>query len=82
MNADLVVLGAVALLRGDAERLAAAEEVRGLERQLPEEAVELRHAGAERQLVAVLLLELQRDVDLVVDARRLLDVDRVALRAA
>ena len=78
---QLIVLGAVALLRRDGEGLAAAEEVRGLERQLAEEAVELRDAGAERQLVAVLLLELQRDVDLVVRARRLLDLDRVALRA-
>ena len=66
---ELIVLGAVALLRGDGERFAAAEEVRGLERQLAEEAVELRHAGAERQLVAVLLLELQLDVDLVVGVR-------------
>ena len=75
---ELIVLRAIALLRGRAERLAAAEEVRGLERQLAEEAVELRHAGAERQLVAVLLFELERDVDLVVGVRRLLDVDGLA----
>ena len=61
---DLVVLRAVALLRRHAEGLAAAEEVRRLERELPEEALVLRDAGAERDLVAVLLLELQPDVDL------------------
>ena len=77
VNADLVVLRAVALLRRHAEGLAAAEEVRRLERQLPEEAVVLRDAGAERDLVAVLLLELQLDVDLVLGVRRLLDVDRL-----
>src|SRR4030095_7244289 len=37
-------------------------------------AFELRHAGAERQLIAVLLLELQRDVDLVLLSWRLLDL--------
>ena len=67
-EADLVVLGAVALLRRHAERLAAAEEVRRLERELAEEALVLRDAGAERDLVAVLLLELQPDVDLVASA--------------
>ncbi len=72
---DLVLPGLRALLQRDAERLAAAEEVRRLERQLAEEPVELRHAGAERDLIAVLLLELQLDVDLVVHARRRRDVD-------
>ena len=72
---ELVVLRPRPDLQRHRERLAAAEEVRGLERQLAEEALELRHAGAERQLVAVLLLELQRDVDLVLLAGRLLDVD-------
>src|SRR5262245_4101316 len=43
---ELIVLGAIALLRRNAECFAAAEEVRGLERQLTEEPVELRHAGA------------------------------------
>src|SRR5262249_34464839 len=57
-----------ALLQRHADRLTAAEEVRRLERELAEEAVELRNAGAERQLVAVLLFELQLDVDLVVHA--------------
>src|SRR6185437_2416222 len=37
-EADLVVLRTVALLRGDAERLPAAHEVRRLERELTEEA--------------------------------------------
>ena len=41
----------------------------------PKKPFELRDAGAEGELVAVLLLELQLDVDLVVCARRLLDVD-------
>ena len=63
---QLVVRRAAPLLRRDRERFAAAEEVRGLERKLAEEPVVLRDAGAERQLVAVLLLELQLDVDLVV----------------
>ena len=76
---DLVVLGARARLQRQRQRFAAAEEVRGLERQLAEEAFELRHAGAERQLVAVLLFQLQRDVDLVLLAGRLLDVDALAL---
>src|SRR5690606_26028607 len=71
---DLVVLRLRALLQRHADRLTAAQEVRRLERELPEEAVELRHAGAEGELVAVLLLEPQRDVDLVVGARRLHDV--------
>ena len=71
---ELVVLGERA--RHDRERraLAAAEEVRCLERELSEEAFELRDAGAEGQLVPVLLLELQRDVDLVLLAGDLLDL--------
>ena len=79
---ELVVRRAAALLRRDGERLPAAEEVRRLERELAEEAVVLRDARAERELVAVLLLELQLDVDLVVGPRRLVDVDGLALRAA
>ena len=72
---DLIVLRAAPLLGLDRERLAAAEEVRRLERQLTEEAFELRHAGAKRQLIAVLLLERQLEVDLVVCSRCLLDAD-------
>ena len=60
---QLVVLRAVARLHRHGQALAAAEEVRRLERELAEEAFVLRDAGAERQLIAVLLLELQRDVD-------------------
>src|SRR5699024_10711892 len=50
---------------------------RRLERELAEEPVELRHAGAEGQLVAVLLLELQDHVDLVVRVGGLLDLNRL-----
>src|ERR1041385_6667729 len=60
-EADLIVLRAVALLRRHAEGLAAAEEVRRLERELPEEPLVLRHARAEGDLVAVLLFDLQPD---------------------
>ena len=80
MNADRVVLRARA--RPAATRVRLSPRPRkfdGLERQLAEEALELRHAGAEGQLVAVLLLELQLDVDLVRLARRLLDLDVLAL---
>ena len=62
---ERVVLRARAGRQRDREALAAAEEVRRLERQLAEEPFELRDAGAEGELVAVLLLELQLDVDLV-----------------
>ena len=67
---DLVVLRPRPGLERQRQRLAAAHEVRGLERQLTEEPLELRHAGAERELVAVLLLELQRDVDVALRSRR------------
>ena len=73
-----VVLRARAALQRDGQALAAAEEVRGLERQLAEEALELRDAGAEGQLIAVLLFELQPHVDLVLLVRRLVDVDVLA----
>ena len=76
---ELIVRGAAPLLRGHREGFAAAKEVRRLERELTKEAVVLRHAGAEGQLVAVLLLELQLDVDLVVGPRRLLDANCLAL---
>ena len=79
-EAELVVLRARALLQGDRERFAAAQEVRRLERQLPEEAFVLRHARAEGELVAVLLLHLEPDVDLVLGIGRLLDVDRLVLQ--
>ena len=58
MNAERVVLRALAALQRHGEALAAAEEVGRLERQLAEEPLELRDAGAEGQLVAVLLFEL------------------------
>src|SRR5207244_13613858 len=64
--------------RRQREAFAAAEEVRGLERELAEEAFELRHAGAEGELIAVLLFELQLEIDFVLLARRLLDVDVLA----
>src|SRR5205823_9460902 len=73
-----VVLRARPGLQRHGQALAAAEEIGRLKRELAEEPLELRHAGAERELVAVLLLELQLDVDLVVDARRLVDVDVLA----
>src|SRR6185436_19652420 len=75
-----VVLRARSRLDRDREALTAPEEVRGLERQLAEKALVLRHAGAERQLVAVLLLELQPHVHPRVLAVRL--VDRHVLRRA
>src|SRR5215203_1148356 len=75
---DLVILGARASLQRQRQRLAAAEEIRRLERELAEEAFELRHARAERELVAVLLFELEGDVDLVFLTRGLLDVDPLA----
>ena len=62
-----IVLDALAVLERHRERLAATQEVGGLKRQLQEEAVELRGAGAERELVEVGLLELERQVDLVLD---------------
>src|SRR5580765_157887 len=70
-----VVLRPRAGLHRDGQALAASHEVRGLKRQLAEHAFELRHAGAERQLVAVLLFQLQLDVDLVRVGRRFLDID-------
>ena len=73
-----VVLRALAALQRHGQALAAAEEVGGLERQLAEEAFELRDAGAEGELVAVLLFELHLHVDLVVDVGRLVDVDVLA----
>ncbi|MEZ5284458.1 MAG: hypothetical protein R2712_06550 [Vicinamibacterales bacterium] len=75
---ELVVLRARPDLQRDGERLAAAEEVGGLEGQLPEEPLELRHARAEGELVAVLLLELERDVDLALLTGGLLDVNGFA----
>ena len=75
---ERVVLRARAGLQRERQAFAAAQEVRGLERQLAEEAFELRDAGAEGQRIAVLLLELQPDVDLVRLVRRLLDVDVLA----
>ena len=72
---QLVVLVALAGQHRHRQRFALAEKIRRLERELGEGALELRHAGAERQLVAVLLLELQGDVDLVLLARRLVDLD-------
>ncbi len=72
---QLVVLVALAGQHRQRQRFALAEEIRRLEGELGEGALELRHAGAERQLVAVLLLELQGDVDLVLLARRLVDLD-------
>src|SRR5215203_2685218 len=59
---DLVILGARASLQRQRQRLAAAEEIRRLE----------------RELVAVLLFELEGDVDLVFLTRSLLDVDPLA----
>ncbi len=61
----VVVLRARPGLQRHRQALAAPQKVRRLERQLAEEALELRDAGAEAELVAVLLLELQPDVDLV-----------------
>src|SRR6185295_12044911 len=72
---ERVVLRARTGLHREGEALAAAEEVGGLERQLAEEAFELRHAGAEGELVAVLFLELQLQIDFVLLAWGLLDVD-------
>ena len=57
------------------QAFAAAQKFERLERELAEEAFELRDAGAERELVAVLFLQLQPDVDLVRLVRGLLDVD-------
>ena len=68
---ELVVLRARAALQRQRQALAASEEVGRLERELAEEALELRDAGAEVDLVAVLLLELDLDVDLVLGVRRL-----------
>src|SRR4051812_17661299 len=73
-----VVLRARAGRHRQREALAAAEEVRRLEGQLTEEALEFGDAGAKRQLIAVLLFELQLDVDLVRRVGRLLDVDVLA----
>ena len=42
---------------------------------MQEEAVELRRAGAEGQLVEVGLLDIERQIDLVLDPRALLDLD-------
>src|SRR5262249_30463317 len=60
------------------ETFATAEEIRRLERQLSEDAFELRYAGAKRQLVAILLFQLHLDVDLVVDVLNLVDGDVLA----
>src|SRR4051812_1252119 len=79
-EAHLVVLRAIALLQRDAEGFAAPHEIRRLERELPEEPFVLRDARAERDLVAVLLFELQLDVDLVLGVRRLLNVNRLTLQ--
>src|SRR5207244_1612301 len=62
---DRVVLSAGAGRQGDREAFAAAEEIRRLKGRLSEESLEFRYTGAERDLVAVLFLELQADVDFV-----------------
>src|SRR5206468_5447862 len=69
---ERVILRPRSGLQRQREALAAAEEVRRLKRQLAEEPFELRYPGAERQLIAVLLLELQPHVDLVRLVRRFL----------
>ncbi len=74
-----VVLRAGAGRQRHREALAPAEEVARLERRLAEEALELGDAGAEADLVAVLLFQLHLDVDLVGDARRLVDGDVLAV---
>ena len=73
----LIVLVARARQHRRRQRFAAAHEVRRAERELQERAFVLRIARAELQLVAVLLFQLQRDVDLVLLLRRLLDLDRL-----
>ena len=63
---DLVVAGARTGLGGQAQRLAQAQEVGGLEAAVEERPLQPRDAPAQRELVAVLLLELEGDVDLLV----------------
>ena len=64
-DGDLVVLGALAGLGGDGEGLAQAEEVGGLEAGVQERALQAGDPAAEGELVAVLLLHLEGDVELV-----------------
>ena len=75
-----VVLRALAALRVDLEGLAGAEEVRGREGGVDEGALEAAHAAAEGELVAVLLLDLEGDVDLVVRGLARADVGRALHR--
>ena len=60
---ELIVLRPIARRHLHGQALAAAHEVRRLERQLAEHALVLRHAGAEGELIAVLLRQLHRHVD-------------------
>ena len=75
-DAELVVLRAAPGLRGEGDGLAAAEEVRGREARVEECPLVAREAAAEGELVAVLLLDLEGDVDLVVGVLARLDVRR------
>ncbi len=77
---ERVVLGAAAALHVDLERLAGAEEVGGREGGVDEGALVARDAAAEGELVAVLLLDLEGHVDLVLRVLAGLDVRRALHR--
>src|SRR6202035_4657547 len=72
---DRIILRARSGLDRHREAFAAPHEVRRLEGQLSEHAFELGHAGAEGELIAILLFELELDINLVWLGRRLLNVD-------
>src|SRR6185295_13141902 len=68
----------LAALEGEADLLAAAEEVLGVDGELAEEAIELAPAAAELELGALGLVALEDQVDLLVRAV-VVDLDRVLL---
>src|SRR5262249_62354892 len=73
---ELVVLRALPGLGRELEGLARAQEVRGREGGVDERALEAAHPAPERELVAVLLLDLERDVELVLALRAGAEVGR------
>ena len=79
---ELVALEERALLRGDADLVAGAEEVVLRDRDAGDEALHLRVAEAEGEAARVLLLDRDDDVDLILGAGHLGRIDRDGLEVA